>query len=154
GRKIRLTAGGPLLTITSVVRDEATPYVWRPGPNSFSASRPLHNLRVSVQEREAPISLYVPVDDYCLPDDNGAITLPSANYLEMVADCIKQKAGSMVGEVLVLISRSGTTAMVMYKSNQIKTIDQEREAMRMIICKCLQDHPYTGLTYFRFKAYA
>jgi hypothetical protein len=154
GRKIRLTASGPLLTITSVVRDEATPYVWRPGPNSFSASRPFHNLRVTVQERNAPISLYVPVDDYCLPEDNGAITLPSANYLEMVSDCIKQKAGSMVDEVLVLISRSGTTAMVMYKSNQTVSIQDEKVKMKAIICECLQDHPYPGLAYFRFKAYA
>jgi hypothetical protein len=155
GRQIRLTEGGPLLTITSVIRDEATPYVWRPGPNSFSASRPFNNLRVTVQERNTPISLYVPVDDYCLPDGGGgSILLPSANYLEMVADCIKQSAGSMVDEVLVLVSRSGATAMVMYKSNQTKSITAETDDMRKIICKCLQDHPYPGLTSFRFKAFA
>lgn len=155
GRKIRLTDGGPLLTITSVIRDEATPYVWRPGPNSFSASRPFHNLKLSVQERNTTIRLYLPVDDYCLPvDGSGAILLPSANYLEMVADCIKQKAGGMVDEVLALISRSGTTAMVMYKSNQTMSIQDETEEMRKIICKCLQDHRYPGLEYFRFKAFA
>jgi hypothetical protein len=155
GRKIRLTDGGPLLTITSVIRDEATPYVWRPGPNSFSASRPFHNLKLSVQERNTTIRLYLPVDDYCLPvDGSGAILLPSANYLEMVADCIKQKAGGMVDEVLALVSRSGTTAMVMYKSNQTMSIQDETEEMRKIICKCLQDHRYPGLEYFRFKAFA
>jgi hypothetical protein len=108
-----------------------------------------------VQERNTPISLYVPVDDYCLPDGGGgSILLPSANYLEMVADCIKQSAGSMVDEVLVLVSRSGATAMVMYKSNQTKSITAETDDMRKIICKCLQDHPYPGLTSFRFKAFA
>src|SRR5262252_1759273 len=155
GRKIRLTDGGPLLTITSVIRDQTTPYVWRPGPNSFSASRPFNNLKITVQERNTPISLYVPVDDYCLPDDgSGNILLPSANYLEMVADCIKQSAGSMVDEVLVLVSRSGSTAMVMYKSNQTTSIKDETEEMSGIICKCLQDNPYPGLEFFRFKAYA
>jgi hypothetical protein len=155
GRKIRLTDGGALLTIASVIRDETTPYVWRPGPNSFSASRPFNNLKITVQERNAPFSLYVPVDDYCLPDDGaGAILLPSANYLENVADCIKQNAGSMVDEVLVLISRSGTTAMVMYKSNRTVSIQDETEEMRKIICECLQDHRYPGLEYFRFKAFA
>src|SRR5262245_15311657 len=155
GRKIRLTDRGPLLTITSVVRDQATPYVWRPGPDSFSASRPFNNLKITVKERNTPISLYVPIDDYCLPDDGfGNILQPSDNYLEMVADCIKQSAGSMVDEVLVLVSRSGTTAMVMYKSNQTKSKEDETEDMRNIICKCLQDHPYPGLTHFRFKAYA
>jgi hypothetical protein len=155
GRQIRLTDGGPLLTITSVIRDEATPYVWRPGPNSFSASRPFHNLKVTVQERNTPISLYVPVDDYCLPVDSaGAILLPSANYLEMVADCIKQKAGSMVDEVLVLISRSGTTAMVMYKSNQTMPIDQELAQMKKNVCECLNAHPFAGLANYRIKAFA
>jgi hypothetical protein len=155
GRQIRLTDGGPLLTITSVVRDQSTPYVWRPDPNAFSASRPYHNLRLSVQEREAPIPLYVPVDDYCLPDDgHGNIMLPSANYLEMVADCIKQKAGSMVDEVLVLISRSGTTAMVMYKSNQTMPIDQELAQMKKNICECLNTHPFAGLSSYRIKAFA
>src|SRR5262245_801845 len=154
GRKIRLTDRGPLLTITSVVRDQATPYVWRPGPDSFSASRPFNNLKITVKERNTPISLHVPIDDYCLPDDgSGNILLPSANYLEMVADCIKQSAGSMVDEVLVLVSRSGTTAMVMYKSNQTKSKEDEIEDMRKIICKCLQDHRYPGLTSFRFKAF-
>jgi hypothetical protein len=90
-----------------------------------------------------------------LPDDgSGNILLPSANYLEMVADCIRQSAGSMVDEVLVLVSRSGATAMVMYKSNQTTDIQVEKEKMREIICKCLQDHPYPGLTHFRFKAFA
>jgi hypothetical protein len=155
GRKIRLTVGGPLLTITSVIRDQATPYVWRPGPNSFSASRPFNNLKITVQERNTPISLYVPVDDYCLPDDgSGNILLPSANYLELVADCIKQKAGGMVDEVLVLISRSGTTAMVMYKSNQTIPIDQELEQMKKNICECLNAHPFAGLTNYRIKAFA
>jgi hypothetical protein len=155
GRKIRLTDGGPLLTITSVIRDEATPYVWRPGPNSFSASRPFLNLKLSVQERNTPISLYVPVDDYCLPDDgSGNILLPSANYLELVADCIKQKAGSMVDEVLVLISRSGTTAMVMYKSNQTMPIEDELKAMKKNICECLNAHRSPGLSYYRIRVYA
>jgi hypothetical protein len=155
GRTIRLTNGGPLLTIAGVIRDQTTPYVWRPGPNSFSASRPFHNLKVTVQGSNTPISLYLPVDDYCLSTDgSGAISLPSPNYLEMVADCIKQQAGSMVDEVLVEISRSGTTAMVMYKSNQTKDIEDELDAMRVIICQCLKDHPSPGLTYFRIKAYA
>src|SRR5215475_241939 len=154
GRKIRLP-GGSLLTITSVIRDQTTPYVWRPGPNSFSASRPFHNLKITVQERNTPISLYVPVDDYCLPtDNNGDILLPSANYLELVADCIKQKAGSIVGEVLVLISRSGTTAMVMYKSNQTMPIDQEMAQMKKNVCECLNAHPFAGLTNYRIKAFA
>jgi cytosine/adenosine deaminase-related metal-dependent hydrolase len=91
-----------------------------------------------------------------LPTDGaGAITLPSPNYLELVADCIKQQAGSMVDEVLVQISRSGTTAMVMYKSNKpMGDIDAELDDMRVIICQCLKDHPSPGLTYFRIKAYA
>ena len=155
GRKIRLTVGGPLLTITSVVRDQATPYVWRPGPDSFSASRPFNNLKINVKERDTPISLYVPVDDYCLPaDGDGAIVLPSANYLELVADCIKQKSGGMVDEVLVLISRSGTTAMVMYKSNQTMSIEDELKAMKKNICECLNAHPFAGLTNYRIKAFA
>jgi len=155
GRKIRLTDDGPLLTITSVIRDQTTPYVWRPGPNSFSASRPFNNLKITVQERNTPISLYVPVDDYCLPvDGDGAIVLPSANYLEMVADCIKQKAGSVVDEVLVLISRSGTTAMVMYKSNQTMPIDQEIAQMKKNVCECLNANPFAGLTNYRIKAFA
>ncbi len=154
GRTIRLTDGGPLLTIASVIRDQTTPYVWRPGPNSFSPSRPFNNLKITVQELNTPISLYLPVDDYCLPTDGaGAISLPSANYLEIVADCIKHQAGSMVDEVLMEISRSGTTAMVMYKSNKTMDIDDELEAMRVIICQCLKDHPSPGLTHFRIKAY-
>jgi hypothetical protein len=155
GRKIRLTDGGPLLTITSVIRDERTPYVWRPGPNSSSASRPFNNLKITVQEREAPIPFYLPVDDYCLPvDGDGAISLPSANYLEILTDCIKQKAGNMVGEVLVLISRSGTTAMVMYKSNQTMQIDQELTQMKKNVCECLNAHRFAGLSYYRIKAFA
>jgi hypothetical protein len=155
GRKIRLPDGGPPLTITSVVRDETTPYVWRPGPNSFSASRPYHNLKITVEGRNALIPFYLPVDDYCLPtDDNGDITLPSANYLKIVTDCIKQKAGNMVDEVLVLISRSGTTAMVMYKSNQTMQIDQELAQMKKNICECLNAHPFAGLSSYRIKAYA
>jgi hypothetical protein len=154
GRKIRLPGGLPL-TITSVIRDETTPYVWRPGPESFSASRPFHNLKITVQERDTPIRFYLPVDDYCLPtDDNGDILLPSANYLELAADCIKQKAGSMVDEVLALISRSGTTAMVMYKSNQTMPIDQELAQMKKNVCECLNAHPSAGLSYYRIKAFA
>jgi hypothetical protein len=94
------------------------------------------------------------VDDYCLPEDDEAITLPSANYLEILADCIKQKAGSMVGEVLVLISRSGATAMVMYKSNQTMPIDQELRLMKKNVCECLNAHPFAGLGYYRIKAFA
>jgi hypothetical protein len=91
-----------------------------------------------------------------LPTDGaGAISLPSPNYLEMVADCIKQQAGSMVDEVLVQISRSGTTAMVMYKSNQtMDDMEDEVVAMTAIICQCLKHHPSPGLTHFRIKAYA
>lgn len=155
GRKIRLPNGGPPLTITSVIRDAATPYVWRPDPNAFSASRPYHNLRIAVQEREAPIPYYLPVDNYCLPtDENGDITLPSANYLQLVADCVKQNAGNMVGEVLVLISRSGTTAMVMYKSNQTMPIKVEMEEMKRIVCQCLNTHTRPGLSHYRIKAFA
>jgi hypothetical protein len=155
GKTIRLPDGGPPLTITSVIRDEATPYVWRPSSNAFSASRPYHNLRIAVQGRQAPIPFYIPVDDYCLPtDDDGNITLPPANYMQLVADCIKQKAGNMVGEVMVLISRSGTTAMVMYKSNRTMSLKDEADAMRKIICNCLHDHPFAGLEFFCFKAFA
>jgi hypothetical protein len=155
GRKMRMPDGGPLLTITGVTRDETTPYVWRPNAKSFSASRPFHNLKVTVQERAAPITFYHPVDDYCLPDDgHGNITLPSANYLEMVADCIKQKAGALVDEVLVEISRSGTTAMVRYKSNQTKPIDQELVDMKKNVCECLNAHPFPGLGFYRIKAFA
>jgi hypothetical protein len=181
GRKIRLTAGGsppkntgvnraettPLtstsvslvkptpLTITSVSLDGTTPYVWRPSPAAFSMSRPFLNLKITVQERAAPISFYIPVDDYCLPvDDTGAITLPSANYLELLADCIKQKAGNAIGEVLVVINRRGNTVMVMYKSNQIQPIEDELEDMTKIICQCLKAHPSDGVTHFRIKAYA
>jgi hypothetical protein len=95
------------------------------------------------------------VDDYCLPvDGSGAILLPSANYLEMVADCIRQKAGGLVDEVLVLISRSGTTAMIMYKSNQTMPIGQELVEMKKNICECLNAHPFAGLAYYRIKAFA
>src|SRR5262249_31894475 len=143
GKSIRLTDGGDLLTIKSVVRDETTPYVWRPAPKSFSATRPYHNLWVTVKEREAPVSLYVPVDDYCLPDDGeGNILLPSSNYLQNVADCIKQSAGSMVGEVLVIVNRRGNTAMVMYKSNQTTSIEDEKVKMKSVICECLQAQRY------------
>jgi hypothetical protein len=155
GRKIRLSNGGPPLTITSVIRDAAAPYVWRPDPNTFSASRPYHNLRITVQEREAPIPYYLPVDNYCLPtDENGDITLPSANYLQMVADCIKQKAGNMIGEVLAQINRRGNTVMVMYKSNQTMPIDQELKEMKKNICECLNTHTFAGLAYYRIKAFA
>jgi len=179
GRKIRLTAGGrpptptggsrdnpnlvtitgvsldkpTPLTITSVSLDGTSPYVWRPSPSSFSMSRPFLNLKISVQERAAPISFYLPVDDYCLPvDDTGAITLPSPNYLELLADCIKQKAGNMAGEVLVVINRRGNTVMLMYKSNQIMPIEDEMEEMRKIVCQCLTANP-SGVTHFRIKAY-
>jgi hypothetical protein len=156
GKKIRLTDAGPELTITSVSRDATTPYVWRPTPKSFSASRPFHNLKLTVQERQTPISLYLPVDDYCLPEDsNGVSLLPPANYLEDLTDCIKQGAGSLADEVLVQIDRRGTTALVMYKSNQIKKpIEKELDKMKNIICQCLIAHPYPGLTYFRIKAFA
>jgi hypothetical protein len=87
-------------------------------------------------------------------DDNGDILLPSANYLELVADCIKQKAGGMVDEVLALISRSGTTVMVMYKSNQTMPIDQELAQMKKNVCECLNAHPSAGLSYYRIKAFA
>src|SRR5262245_56822628 len=155
GRKMRMQDGGPLLTIAGVTRDETTPYVWRPGAMSFSASRPFHNLKITVPARDAPMTVYHPVDDYCLPvDGHGNIMLPSANYLEMVADCIKQKAGAMVDEVLVEISRSGTTAMVRYKSNQTKPIDQELVDMKKNVCECLNAHPFPGLGFYRIKAYA
>jgi hypothetical protein len=171
GRKIRLTAGdrpssktsqtpgvsmakSTLLTITGVSLDGTAPYVWRPSPSSFSMSRPFLNLKINVLERAAPISFYLPVDDYCLPvDDTGAITLPTPNYLELLADCIKQKAGNMAGEVLVLINRRGNTAMVMYQSNQIMPVEDELEEMTKIICQCLTAHP-SGVTHFRFKGYA
>lgn len=155
GRKIRLPNDGAPLTITSVFRDVASPYVWRPDPNTFSASRPYHNLRIAVQEREAPIPYYLPVDNYCLPtDENGDIKLPSANYLQMVADCIKQKAGNLVGEVLAQINRRGNTVMVMYKSNQTMPIDQEIKEMKKNVCECLNAHPFAGLGYYRIKAFA
>jgi hypothetical protein len=155
GRKIRLTADGPPLTIASVIRDATTPYVWRPSPSAFSMARPFLNLKITVQERAAPISFYVPVDDYCLPvDDAGAISLPSPNYLELLADCIKQKAGSIADEVLVLINRRGNTVMVMYKSNQIQPIEDELKAMTEIICQCLKTHPSDAITHFRIKAFA
>jgi hypothetical protein len=155
GKKIRLTPDGPLLTITSVTRDATTPYVWRPSPSAFSMSRPFLNLKITVQERPAPISFYLPVDDYCLPvDDTGAISLPSPNYLELLADCIKQKAGSLAGEVLVVINRRGNTVMVMYKSNQTLPIEDELKAMTEIICQCLKTHPSDGVTHFRIKAFA
>jgi hypothetical protein len=156
GQTIRPTDGGDPLTIISVTRDETTPYVWRPGPESFSPFRPFHNLKLTVQGRATPISLYLPVDDYCLlgGGNNGPISLPSANYLETLTDCIKQKSGSMVDEVLVQISRSGTTAMVMYKSNQTMPIEDELEKMKKNICECLNAHPSAGLSYYRIKAFA
>jgi len=156
GRKIQPTDGGDPLTITNVRRDETTPYVWRPGPESFSPFRPFHNLKLTVQGAAAPISFYLPVDDYCLPgvENDEPIPLPSANYLEILTDCIKQKAGSMVDQVLVKISRSGTTAMVMYKSNQTMSIDQELERMKKNVCECLNAHPSAGLSYYRIKAFA
>ena len=156
GRKIRLTKDGPALTITSVIRDAAIPYVWRPGAEPSSASRPFHNLKLTVEGRQTPISYYLPVDDYCLPVDSatGDVALPSANYLEMVAECIKQRAGNKVDEVLALINRRGTTAMVMYKSNQTRPIKDELEDMRVIICQCLNANPSPGLTHFRIKAFA
>jgi hypothetical protein len=155
GRTIRLPDGGEPLTITGVVRDETIPYVWRPGPESFSASRPLLNLKITVEGRRAPIRYYVPVDNYCLPtDDTGNILLPSANYLEIVANCIKQHAGGMVDEVLALVNRRGTTVMVMYKSNQTMPIEDELEEMRKIVCQCLTTHASPGLVDFRIKAFA
>jgi hypothetical protein len=155
-QKIRLPGSDAAMTITGVFRDETTPYVWRPSAKSFSASRPFHNLRITVEGRETPIPYYLPVDDYCLPTDkeSGDILLPSANYLEMVADCIKQKAGNMVGEVLAQINRRGTTVMVMYKSNQTMPIEQELEEMKKNVCECLNAHPFAGLGYYRIKAFA
>jgi hypothetical protein len=156
GRKIRLPGEDSALTIIGVFRDETTPYVWRPNHKSFSATRPFHNLKITVQEREAPIPFYMPVDDYCLPTDEktGDILLPSANYLEMMADCIKQKAGNLIGEVLVQINRRGNTAMIMYKSNQTMPIKDELEKMKKNICECLNAHPFAGLGYYRIKAFA
>jgi hypothetical protein len=157
GRTIRFPGDDRTMTITSVVRDEETPYVWRPSPKSFSASRPFHNLKISVQGRETPIRFYHPVDDYCLPTDKdtGDILLPSANYLEMVADCIKQKAGNTIGEVLAQVNRRGTTVMVMYRSYKTgATIGPEVEEMKKRICQCLNAHPYAGIGFYRIKAFA
>lgn len=155
GRTIRLTEDGPPLTIKSVSRDDNTPYVWRPVPESFSASRPFHNLKLTVQGHGTPISLYLPVDNCCLPVDSaGVIVLPPANYVETLAECIKERAGTKVDEVLVGINRNGDTAQVMYKSNQTMPIEDEKKEMKKIICECLQDHRYAGLKYFRFKAFA
>ncbi|HEY6403470.1 MAG TPA: hypothetical protein VI479_18750, partial [Blastocatellia bacterium] len=141
--------------ITSVEQDQTTPYVWRPVPESFSPSRPLLNLKITVEGRANPIQYSIPVDNYCLPsDDEGNILLPSANYLEIVADCIKQSAGAMVDEVLAVVNRRGTTVLVMYKSNQTMGIDAEFEEMRQIICKCLNNHRWDGLEDFRIQAFA
>ncbi|HKX29255.1 MAG TPA: hypothetical protein VJ302_16280 [Blastocatellia bacterium] len=156
GRKIRLTECGPALTITDVSRDQQTPYVWRPGPESFSAFRPFHNLRLTVEGLGSPISLFLPVDDYCLSeeDESGAVSLPSANYLQMLADCIKEKAGNTIGEVLALVNNRGNTLLVIYRSNRTKaTVKAELETMTQIICECLKAHPRAGLTQFRIRAH-
>ena len=84
GKKIRLTAAGPDLTITSVSRDATTPYVWRPGPKSFSASRPFHNLKLRVEGRQTPISLYLPVDDYCL---QNLVAMSSCSLRQTIWKC-------------------------------------------------------------------
>jgi hypothetical protein len=152
-RKIRLPGVSDPLEITSVTRDETAPYVWRPCPESFSASRPFHNLRITVEGRPSTISYYLPVDDYCIPLVDGDITLPSSNYLERLVKCIKERAGAIVDDVLAMISRSGTTAMVIYKSNRTLSTEDEKVEMKRIICSCLRDHPYSTLTHFRFKAF-
>jgi len=155
GRRIRL-ADGNVRTIKEVRRDTRFPYVWRPTPESSSASRPFHNLILTVVDEKGQneqISFYPLIDDYCLPTDNGVISLPSANYLETVTKCIENSAGEMVDEVLVLINRRGTTALVKYKSNQVMDIDEEKREMRNIICQCLKAHPSAGLTHFRIKAF-
>jgi hypothetical protein len=156
GRTIRLPDGDSPLKITSVEQDQTTPYVWRPCPESFSPTRPLLNLKITVEGRANPIQYSLPVDNYCLPsDDEGNILLPSANYLEIVADCIKQSAGAMVDEVLAVVNRRGTTVLIMYKSNQTVTpIEDEMELMRQIICQCLTAHTWPGLVDFRIQAFA
>jgi hypothetical protein len=157
GRTILLPGSDRPLTITSVVQDGTTPYVWRPCPESFSPSRPLLNLLITVEGLASPIQYSVPVDNYCLPtDDGGNILLPSPNYLEMVADYVKQKAGGMVDGVLALVNRRGTTIMVMYKSNQtIMPIgDEIKDHIRPIVCEYLTNNSWPGLVDFRIKAFA
>jgi hypothetical protein len=156
GRMIRLPDSEVPLRITSVTQDQTTPYVWRPGPESFSPARPLLNLKITVDGRANAIPYSLPVDNYCLPsDDKGNILLPSANYLEIVADCIRQSAGAMVDEVLAVVNRRGTSVMIMYKSNQtITPIEDEMEAMRQIICQCLTTNTWPGLVDFRIQAFA
>ena len=158
GKRIRL-ADGEVRRIRKVERNATSPYVWRPTPESFSASRPFHNLTLTVADekgQEKRISFYPPIDDYCLPTENGVFSLPSANYLETVTECIKQKAGNMVGDVLVLVNRRGTTALVMYKSNQTRPISEELNEMRIIINECLNEHSTAGLELdqVRIKAFA
>jgi hypothetical protein len=158
GRKIRLTAGRPPQEITSVSLDGNTPFVWRPCPESFSSFRPFYNLKLTVEGRDTPISLYLPVDDHCLPDDPddpGVISLPSANYLELLTDCIKQDAGNITQAVLVMINQFGNKALVKYQSSETdkNKIDAKLGEMKDIICQCLQDHPSAGLTQFHIKAY-
>jgi hypothetical protein len=156
GRTIVLPDGGPPVTIKSVAQDQTTPYVWRPCIESSSPSRPLLNLKLTVEGRANPIDYSIPVDNYCLPsDDKGNLLLPSANYLEIVADCIRQSAGGMVDEVLAVVNRRGTSVMIMYKSNQtITPIEDELEAMRQIICQCLSANTWPGLVDFRIQAFA
>ena len=158
GRQIQLTADGPRLTIRSVTRNEKAPYVWRPSHESFSPFRPFHNLIVTVQGRNEPLSLFLPVDDYCLSDDNrtGVISLPTANYLELLTDCIKQEATKnkiSSGDVLVLMNRRGNTVLVMYQSKPPNNVQAELNTMEDIVCGCLNAHPRAGLTHFRIKAF-
>ena len=168
GRKIRLTAGGPLLTIKSVRQDQEAPYVWRPSDESLSSLRPFHNLKVTLEGCTEPHHLYLPVDNYCLSYDSrdGAISLPSSNYLDLLTCCIRER--SKIGEVLVEMNQRGDAVTVQYqtqtgaatketKKELTKDLEMDLEnelgVMKQVVCQCLRTHSRAGLKYFRIKAF-
>jgi hypothetical protein len=172
GKKLRLGSGDSLFKITTVSRDTKDPYVWRPCYESFSSFRPFHHLKVNLVSVDSvaskTISIYLPVDNYCLnevEDSNGEIQMPSPNYLEILTDCIKKRLKKILGKdinediaVLTMINRRGDTLLVEYQTNQkrndTKKIIKELERVKDEVCQCLNENPGPkSLAKFRIKAF-
>jgi hypothetical protein len=160
GKKLRLRSDDSLFEIATVTRDANFPYVWRPCYESFSSFKPFHHLKVHSTKGEIT-SVYLPVDNYCLSEiidpDTGEliVPLPSPNYLELLAACIKQRLKN-IGEVLTRMNRRGTTLLVEYQTLKKRDdhIIEELKSMERAICQCLLDRPLPkSLINFRIKAF-